>query len=96
MTLVDLLNIALRAYNPLEPHLIEDYYDSETEEEPEDADTQGDDLALFIVRELRSIFEPSDASDVQLCAAVDGIDQGIADLAGVRAALLEALGKLPV
>ena len=80
MTLVELLEMALRAYNPLEPHLIEDYYDSETEEEPEDADAQGDTLALFIVRELQDTFDQDAGTGLQLMAA--------------SAAMLKATGEL--
>lgn len=93
MNLVELLEVALLAYNPLEPHLIEDYYDAETDEEPEDADAQGDTLALFIVRELRETFEPTNASDVQLLQAIDAMQKARNELEEVIAGLLTALNE---
>ncbi len=94
MTLVEILNIANAGYPDQGLSLA---YNPEDGAEPEWADEAvGDGLALFIVRELRDTFEPSNASDKQLIEAIRTLETAMKDLAEVRSALLEALAELPV
>jgi hypothetical protein len=88
MRLIDLLNIANRGYPDQWLSLL---YHNQTGEILDDADHQGDTLALFIVRELTETFEPTNASDIQLLEAIRVLAKARDDLAGVVAALEEAL-----
>ena len=90
MTLLELLNIANCGYPD---EWLSFLYHKQTGETLADADEQGDTLALFIVRELTEVFDPTDAGDVQLCQAIDAMTKARDDLASVVAALEEALGE---
>jgi hypothetical protein len=90
MQLIDLLNIANRGYPD---EWLSFLYHKQTGETLADADEQGDTLALFIVRELTEVFDPTNASDVQLYSAIGVMTKARDDLAGVVAALEKALGE---
>ena len=91
MTLVELLNIADKGYPD---QFLSEIYDNETGEVQFHADIQGDDLALFIVRELSETFVPTNASDVQLCAAIVALEKARDDLDSVAEALRKHLDQV--
>ena len=92
MTLVDLLNIANEGYP--DNTLSETCYEPATGDMRTDAEQCGDTLALFIVRELRSTFNPTTASDVQLRAAIHAVEIARDDLDAVLSALAKALDDI--
>jgi hypothetical protein len=91
MRLIDLLNIANRGYPDQWLSLL---YHNQTGENLDDADKQGDTLALFVVRELNETFEPSNASDIQLLEAIRVLEKARYEMQEVTEALMMALREL--
>jgi hypothetical protein len=90
MRLIDLLNIANRGYPDQWLSLL---YHNQTGEILDDADQQGDTLALFIVRELTETFEPTNASDIQLLEAIRVLEKARHEMQEVVAALTLAMNE---
>ena len=90
MRLLDLLNIANRGYPDQWLSLL---YHNQTGETLDDADHQGDSLALLIVRELTETFEPTVARDIQLLEAIRVLGNARDEMEAVVAALEKALAE---
>ena len=85
MTLVELLKIADQGYDPFVPS-----YDKVTGELLDD-EVCGDTLALFIVQELVSTFEPSTSLEDRLNTAIVYMETAKEDLDSVITALQAAM-----